>query len=109
MLFYLSFYVWRPGYSTHLNISHLLLCGLLKVLFKNLITVNMFCFLLFYVSIQLVCGAANSKDLEKDEPQRFSRFVYDFKLLQIFKDLLETTAKLQNDILEIKRATTGIF
>ena len=76
---------------------------------KNLITVNMFCFLLFYVSIQLVCGAANSKDLEIDEPQCFSRFDYDFKLMQIFKDLQETTTKLQNDIQEIKRATRGIF
>ena len=92
-----------------LHISYLLLRGLLKLLFKNFITVNMFYFLLFYVSIQLVCGAANSKDLENDEPQRFSRFDYDFKLMQIFKDLQETTAKLQNDIQEIKRATKCIF
>ena len=69
----------------------------------------MFYFLLFYVSIQLVCGATNSKDLENDEPQCFSRFDYDFKLMQIFKDLQETTEKLQNDIQEIKRATKGIF
>ena len=68
----------------------------------------MSCCLLFYIFIQFVCGAINSKDLETDdEPHCFSRFDYDFKLLQIFKDLEASTTKLQSDIQEIKRTTRG--